>query len=142
MELCPDARTGSENQQPYRFAAIAQSEDEQAGASILAALRFAHHRPATVIDLAFFSGSGEDHRPRWWYLGSAQFVSEAPNALVAPLESVVGDQILPDCHGIAISTQTQLDDFPVGFTGARRGHALRVFRRRIAQPRAKVGDHG
>jgi hypothetical protein len=56
------------------------------------------------------------------YLDSAQLGSEAPNALIATLESVVGDQILPDCHGIAISTQTQLDDFPVGFTGARRAH--------------------
>src|ERR1017187_8841019 len=63
---------------------------------------------------------GENHRPRLGYLGSAQLVSEAPNALVAPLESVVGDQILPDGHGIAISTESQRDDFPVGFTGARR----------------------
>src|SRR5437660_12886459 len=124
MELGPDARTGSEHQQPYRFATIAQRKHEQAGASILTAWRFAHHRPAAVIDLTLFSWSGEDHRPRLWYLGSAQLVREAPNALIATLESVVGDQILPDCHGIAISTQTQLDDFPVGFTGARRAHAF------------------
>lgn len=45
-----------------------------------------------------------------------QFVSEAPNALVATPESVVGDQTLPECHGIAISAQAQLDDFSVGFT--------------------------
>jgi len=57
-----------------------------------------------------FSWSGENHRPCWRYLGSAQFVSEAPNALVATPDSVVGDQILPDGHGIAISTQTQLND--------------------------------
>jgi hypothetical protein len=30
--------------------------------------------------------------------------------LVATPDSVVGDQILPDGHGIAISTQTQLND--------------------------------
>src|SRR5947208_16902835 len=141
MELGPDARTGSENQQPYRFATIAQRKHEQAGASILTAWRFAHHRPAAVIDLTLFSWSGEDHRPRLWYLGSAQLVREAPNALIATLESVVGDQILPNCHGIAISTQTQLDDFPVGFTGARRAHAFRVFGLLAAQPYAKVGDH-
>ncbi len=141
MQLGPDARAGAENQQPYRFAAIAQREHEQTGASILAAFRFAHHRPAAVIDLTLFSWSGENHRPRLWYLGSAQLVSEASNALVATLESVVGDQILPDGHGIAISTQTQLDDFPVGFTGARRTHAFRVFWLLAAQPHAKVGDH-
>ncbi len=141
VELGPDARAGAENQQPYRFATIAQREHEQTGASILAALGFAYHRPAAIIDLTLFSGRGEDHRPRWWYLGSAQFVSEAPNALIATLESVVGDQILPDCHGIAIPTQPQLDDFPVGFTGARRAHAFRVFGLLAAQPHAKVGDH-
>ena len=141
MELGPDARTGSEHQQPYRFATIAQRKHEQTGASVLTALRFAYHRPAAVIDLAFFSWSGENHRPRLWYLGSAQFVSEAPNALVATLESAVGDQILPDCHGIAISTQPQFDDFPVGFTGARRTHGFRTFWLFAAQLHAKVGDH-
>jgi hypothetical protein len=85
--------------------------------------------------------SGQDHRPSWRYRGSAQFVSEAPNALVATAESIVGDQILSNGHGIAISTQTQLDDFPVGFTGARRTHGFRVFWSLAAQPHAKVGDH-
>src|SRR2546423_5994393 len=141
MELGPDARTGSEHQQPYCLAAIAQRKHEQTGASVLTAWGFAHHRPAAVIDLAFFSRGGKDHRPRLWYLGSAQLVSEAPNALIATLESVVGDQILPDCYGIAISTQTQLDDFPVGFTGTRRAHVFRVFWLLAAQPHAKVGDH-
>ena len=141
MELRPDARTGTEHQEPYCLAAIAQRKHEQTGASILGALRFAHHRPAAVIDLTLFSWSGEDHPPRLWYLGSAQLVSEAPNALIATLESVVGNQILPDCHGIAIPTQAQLDDFPVGFTGARRARAFRVFRCLTAPPHAKVGDH-
>src|SRR5437016_8313051 len=141
MEFGPDPHTGTEHQQPYRFATIAQREHEQTGASILTALRFAYHRPAAVIDLAFFSRGGENHRPRLCYLSSAQLVCEAPNALIATLESVVGDQILPDRHGIAISTQTQLDDFPVGFTGARRAHAFRVFGLLAAQPHAKVGDH-
>ncbi len=48
------------------YNAIAQRKHEQTGASILAALRFAHHRPAAVIDLTLFSWSGEDHRPRLW----------------------------------------------------------------------------
>src|SRR2546428_1252866 len=69
MELGPEARTGSEHQQPYRFATIAQRKHEQAGASILTAWRFAHHRPAAVIDLTLFSWSGEDHRPRLWLPG-------------------------------------------------------------------------
>src|SRR5579864_5866794 len=73
--------------------------------------------------------------------GASQLVSEAPNALIAALESVVGNQVLPDCPGIAIPAQTQLDDFPVGFTGAGRARAFRVFWLLAAQPHAKVGDH-
>src|SRR5215471_15956494 len=140
MELSPDASTGSEHQQPYCLAAIAQRKHEQTGASVLAAFRLAHHGPAAVVDLAFFSRGSEDHRSRLRKLGAAQLVSEAPNALIAALESVVGDQILPDGHGIAISTQTQLDDFPVGFTAARRT-SFRVSWPLAAQPHAKVGDH-
>jgi hypothetical protein len=67
------------------------------------------------VAVAFpFVGGGEDRR----------FISQAPNALIASLESVLGDQILPDGHGIVISTQTQLDDFPEGLTAARRTHSL------------------
>src|ERR1700746_2666671 len=65
VELGPDARTGSERQQPYCLAAIAQREHEQSGASILAVLRVAYHRPAAIIDLTLFSLSAVDHRPRW-----------------------------------------------------------------------------
>jgi hypothetical protein len=106
VELGPEARTGSERQQPYCLAAIAQREHEQSGASILAALRVAYHRPAAIIDLPLFSWSAVDHRPCWPYWGSAQFVSKAPNALITALESVVGNQILPDGHGIAIPAQS------------------------------------
>src|SRR6266481_9308459 len=141
VQFGPDARAGTERQQPYCLAAIAQREHEQTGASILAAIRFAYHRPAAIINLSLFSRSGEDHRPGLWYSGSMQLVSEAPNALIATLESVVGNQILPDCHGVAISTQTQFDDFPIGFTAARRTYGLRVFWLLPAQPHAKVGDH-
>src|SRR6266576_4068011 len=141
VQFGPDTCAGAERQQPYCLATIAQRKHEQTGASILAALRFAYHRPAAVINLTLLSCSSEDHRPCLWYLGSTQFVSEAPNALIATLESVVGDQVLPDGPGIAIPTQTQLDDFPVGFTATRRACAFRVFWLLAAQPRAKAGDH-
>ena len=85
-----------------------------------------YHRPAAIIDLTLLTWSGEDHSPRLWYLGSAQRVNEASNALIATLESVVGNQILPDCPGIAIPTKAQLDDFPVGCTRTRRAYAFRV----------------
>src|SRR5262249_15837690 len=79
VELGRDGRSGSEREQPYCLAAIAQREHKQAGASILAALRFAYHRPTAIIDLTLFSWSSENHRPCWRYLGSAQFISKAPN---------------------------------------------------------------
>ena len=141
VQLGPDACAGTEHQQPHRFAAAPQSHHEQPRPPVLTALRIAHHRASPVVDLGFFSRRGEDHRPCLWYLRSAQLVSESPNALIPTLEPVIGDQILPDRHGIAVSTETQLDDFAEGFTGASRERASPVFPGRTPQPHAKAGDH-
>jgi hypothetical protein len=55
MQLGPYSRTRTENQQPNRFATVAQHHHEQPRAPILAAVRIAHHRPGAVINLAFFT---------------------------------------------------------------------------------------
>ena len=44
MELGPDLRTGTKDQQADRLAAVAQRHDEQPSAPVLAALLVAHHR--------------------------------------------------------------------------------------------------
>ena len=56
VQLGPDSGTGAEPEQSDRFTAVAQRHHEQPGASVLARLRMAHHRPITVIDLSFFPG--------------------------------------------------------------------------------------
>ena len=57
MELGPHPRTGTEDQQANRLAAVAQRHHEQPGAPVLAALLIAHHRTGAVIDLGFFAGA-------------------------------------------------------------------------------------
>ena len=43
---------------------VAEREDEEPRAPVLAGLRMAHHRPVAVIDLAFFAGRRGDHDAR------------------------------------------------------------------------------
>ena len=42
------------------FARVAERQDEEPRAPVLARLRMAHHRAVAVIDLAFFAGRGRD----------------------------------------------------------------------------------
>jgi hypothetical protein len=59
--------------------------------------------------------------------------------LIATCESRVGDQILPDRHGISAATQTQLDGLPEGIAGGgSRGVSLR---RHPSQLHAQPGGH-
>ena len=55
VELGPDLRAGTKDQQAYRLAAVAQRHDEQPSAPVLAALLVAYHRTAAVVDLGFFA---------------------------------------------------------------------------------------
>jgi len=118
MELGPDARAGSEYQQPYRLATVAERHHEQPRAAVLAALGIADHWASAVIDLCFFARSGDDHRPRLQHLSRAQFVDEAFDALVAVRKAVLRNQILPDGHRIATTIQARLDHFAVRLTVA------------------------
>ena len=142
MQLGPDAGTGSENQQPDRFAAIAQRQDKQSGPPVFARLRIAHHRACAVIDLGFFSRCRDDDSGRLRLLYSAQFASKALHALITAIEAILGDQILPDRHGIAASAQTQFDGFPKWFTSAGRWVRCGQLKRRFFRKRPyKVGGH-
>ena len=44
----------SQDQQPHRFAGVAQRQDEEPRAPVLARCAIAHHRAVAVVDLAFF----------------------------------------------------------------------------------------
>ena len=116
MELGPDARAGTEYQQPYRLATVAERHHEQPRAAVLAALGFADHGASAVIDLCFFARSGDDHRPRLQHLSRAEFVDEAFDALVAVPKALLSHQVLPDSHRIATAVQSQLDDFTIRLT--------------------------
>ena len=64
VELGPDLRARLPHQQPDRFARVAERQDEEPRAPVLARLRMAHHRAIAVIDLAFFAGRRGDHDAR------------------------------------------------------------------------------
>src|SRR5712692_6586120 len=128
MEFGPDAHTRTPYQQAYGFAAVAERQNEQSRAAILAALRVAHHRTTAVVDLRLFSWGGENNACRFWKLGAAKLANEALHRLVASSKALIGDQILPDGLAIAPSRQPLLDQLTVGFTGTRgpgvRGRSL------------------
>ena len=117
MQLGPDARTGTEGQQAYRFAAAAERHHEQSGASIFSALWVANHRPLAVINLRFLTGWSDDHRAGLRWLGSAQLADKAFDGLIAAAESTLRDQILPDHHRIATMAQSQFDRVAEWFAG-------------------------
>ena len=64
VELGPDLRARLPHQQPHRFARVAERQDEEPRAPVLARLRIAHHRPVAVIDLAFLAGRRGDDDAR------------------------------------------------------------------------------
>src|SRR6266852_7269880 len=117
MQLGPDARTRTPRQQAHRFAAVAQRHHEQSRAAILAALRVAHHRTTAVVDLRLFSWGGENDDGRFWKLGDSKLANEALHRLVASSKALIGDQILPDGHGIPATTESLLDHIAVRLAG-------------------------
>ena len=76
-----------------------------------------------LIDLGFFPRRGEDHGPRLWWLIAVQLVDETPHALIAAGKATIGNQVLPDRHGIATPAESQLDGLPVRLAGAGSGTA-------------------
>src|SRR5207253_7115523 len=105
----PDARARTPHQQAYRFAAVAESQHEQSRAAILAALRVTHHRTCPVIDLGFFSDGGADDPRGFWRHCSTQLANKALHGLVAVGKTMIGNQVLPDGHGIPTTTESLLD---------------------------------
>jgi hypothetical protein len=61
---------------------------------------------------------GDDHDAGLRHLGSAPLAHKTLHTLVAGVEAVVGDQVLPDRPRIPASAEPQLD----GFTGTARRH--------------------
>ncbi len=64
VQLRPDLRARAPRQQPHALAGVAQREDEEPRASVLAGRRIAHHRAFAVVDLALLAGRRRDHHAR------------------------------------------------------------------------------
>src|SRR6266853_1624330 len=126
----------------FSAASITERHHEQSCASILAALRVTDHGAGAVIDLRFFSGNGEDDSNGLGQLGSAKLANKALHRLVAAGEAVVGNQILPDGHGIASTAQSQFDGLAIRLAGT--GGWILIRRPESVVPKrlsAKVGGH-
>ena len=119
MQLGPDSRTGTEHEQPHRFPAVAQCQNEQPRAPVLAGVGIADHRSSPVIDLALLTCLGPDDNTRFGSSVATQLAHIAFHALISAPEPVHVDQVLPDAHGVSAASQFQLDQFPVGLAGAQ-----------------------
>src|SRR6185437_15231996 len=104
---------------PDGFARVAERQDEESGAPVLARLRVAHHRPIAVIDLAFFAGCRRDHDARLRRGRAAEGQDKAPHARIASREAVIVDEVLPDRHGVASAAERLGDLLSIGLARAR-----------------------
>src|SRR5215472_11144587 len=125
MQLRPDPCTGTEHQQPHRFATVAQGEHEQPRAPVLARVRIADHRTRPIVHLALFTWLGLDDSTGFGRSGTAPFPHITLHALIATREPVVIDQVLPDAHGVAATSEFQFDQFPIGLATAQRWLPIR-----------------
>ena len=127
VELGPVLRARLPHQQPHRFARVAERQDEEARAPVLAGLRVPHHRPVAVIDLAFFAGRGGDDDARLGRRRAPRSVcDEAPHARIPRGEAVAIDQVLPDRHRVAATPERLDDQLSIRLARARTRRAARA----------------
>jgi hypothetical protein len=146
VQLGPPPGAGLEGQESDALTAVAEGEDEQARAAVLAGDGMPHHRALAVVDLAFFAGRGDDDRVRVRRALAAELAHEAAHTGVAAGELMLIDEVLPDGHGVAAAAERQLDQLAIRFAGAggRCPAAPRRPRReraRARRDRAGVGGH-
>src|SRR5439155_26021308 len=83
VELRPDPAARRPGEEADGLAAVAERQDEEARAPVLAALRMADHRAVAVVDLRLLARRGEDHRVRVRRRRRPQRPDETPDAGVA-----------------------------------------------------------
>jgi hypothetical protein len=126
VELGPDLRARMPDQEPDRLARVAQRQDEESRAPVLARLRMAHHRAIAVIDLAFLAGRGGDHDARLARGGPPERQDEAPHTRIPSREAVVVDEVLPDRHRIAPASERLADQRSIRLARARTRRTTRT----------------
>src|SRR5579862_8689504 len=95
MQFRPDLGTGMEYQQTHRFATVAQRQHEQAGTTILPAVRVAHQGTGPVVDLGFLTGGGLNHHAGFGGRLATKPADKALDALIVAGEAVDVYQVLP-----------------------------------------------
>ena len=135
MQLGPDLRARLPDQQPYRFARVPERQDKKAGASILAGRRVTDHRTIAVIDLAFLACRGGDDDPRIGRGRTTQRLHEPTDTRIARDEAVVIDEVLPNGHRVAATTQRLGDQLAIRLARARTRGASGT------RDRVRVGGH-
>ena len=125
VELRPDLATRSPDEEPDGLAGVAQGEDEEPRAAVLAGVRVADHRALAVIDLRFLTASRRDDHPGLNGRPVAQRGDKAADTGVAPGKPMVIDQVLPDGHGVAPPVQRLDDQLAIRFARARARRAAR-----------------
>jgi hypothetical protein len=118
VQLGPGLRTGLEYQKANRLAAIAQRQDEQSRAPVLAAARVSHHWSGAVIHLSFLSRCGLDDDASFRRLAPAQLANKTLHALIRAGETTTIYQILPDGLGVATAGESRFDHVSIHFAGA------------------------
>jgi len=74
-----------------RFARVAECQDEEPGAPVLARLRMADHWTIAVVDLSFLAGRGGDHDAGLGRGDPAAHHDEAAHAGISGVEAVVDE---------------------------------------------------
>jgi hypothetical protein len=120
MQFRPSAYTRPPGEQAHAFAAVAERQHEQPRPAILPALRITHHRAAAVIDLGFFSRCREDDARCFPDSRAAKLAHKTLHRFIATCKTVVGNQVLPDRHGIPAKTESQLYLLTIGLASAGR----------------------
>ncbi len=124
VQLGPDLRARLPHQQPHRFARVAQRQDEEPRAPVLARLRIADHRALAVVDLAFLAGRRRDDDARLGRRASrAACTTKRRTLAYRAREAVVVDQVLPDRHRVAPAAERLDDQLAIRLAGARARRA-------------------
>ena len=121
VQFRPDLTAGLEAQQTDAFAAEAERQHEEAGATVFASFRITDLRAGAVVDLQFFARGGEDDGAGFRSLRAALLADEAFDGFVGAGEAVTVDHFLPDRHGVAAGHESLLDEVAVGFARAVGG---------------------
>src|SRR5262245_16703830 len=113
MQRGPAPGARLEGQQTDALAAVAQREDKQPRAAVLARDRMPHHRALAVVDLRFLAGRRDDDRVRFARALAAERAHETAHAGVAGREAMLIEEVLPDRHGVAVAAQGNLDELTI-----------------------------